>query len=163
MQRHRQVAAAPQRRASETWDAISELVVATLDRSPHIVASDVAAAMDAASTVGRVLVAGGHLDIHALVVVAEPVYLNIKTVSGIAATSLDEDLGPVPGGATSSEWTIHLPTPDPVGDAVRSAVSGVSHLSADEPPGESTSKSSTAEQAGALNLAALAQRAQERK
>ena len=49
MQRHRQVAAAPQRRASETWDAISELVVATLDRSPHIVASDITAAMDAAS------------------------------------------------------------------------------------------------------------------
>ena len=51
------------------------------------------------------LVAGGHLDKHALVVVADPVYLNITTVSGIAATNLDEDLGPVPGGATSTEWT----------------------------------------------------------
>jgi hypothetical protein len=162
MQRHRQVAAAPQRRASETWDAISELIVATLDRSPHIVAGDVATAMEAASTVGRALVAGGHLDKHALVVVADPVYLNITTVSGIAATNLDEDLGPVPGGAMSTEWTIHLPTPEPVGDAVRSAVAGVSHLSAEEPPGESTAKAAASERASVLNLDALAQRARER-
>ncbi len=163
MQRHRQVAAAPQRRASETWNAIAELVVATLDRSPHIAASDVSAAMEAVGSVGRVLVAGGHLDKYALVVVADPVYLNITTTSGVAATNLNEDLGPVPGGATSTEWTIHLPTPDPLGDAVRSAVSGVSHVSADDPPGESMSKSSPAEQANVLNLAALAQRAQERE
>ena len=129
MQRHRQVAAAPQRRASETWDAIGQLVTNTLDRSPHITSDDVASAMEHASTVGRALVAAGHLDKHAIVVVADPVYLNITTVSGSAATNLDEDLGPVPGGATASEWMIYLPTPDPVGDVVRSAVVGSSHLS----------------------------------
>lgn len=163
MQRHRQVAAAPQRRASETWDAIGQLIGATLDRSPHITASDVAATMEHASTVGRALVAAGHLDKHAVVVVADPIYLNITTVSGVAASTLDEDLGPVPGGATATDWTIYLPTPDPLSESVRAAVAGVSHLSAEEPPGESTSKAAASEQVSVLNLDALAQRAQERR
>jgi hypothetical protein len=97
------------------------------------------------------------------VVVADPVYLNITTVSGVAATTLDEDLGPVPGGATATDWTIYLPTPDPLAESVRAAISGVSHLSAEEPPSESTSKSAASEQVGVLNLDALAQRAQERR
>jgi len=163
MQRHRQVAAAPQRRASETWEAIGQLISATLERSPHITPSDVAAAMQHASTVGRALVAAGHLDKHAVVVVADPIYLKITTVSGMAATTLDEDLGPVAGGATATEWMIYLPTPDPVGESVRAAVSGLSHLSAEEPPGESTSKSAASERASVLNLDALAQRAEERR
>jgi hypothetical protein len=163
MQRHRQVAAAPKRRASDTWDAIAELVGATLDRSPHIAASDVAAEMESASAIGRALVAAGHLDKYAIVVVADPIYLNITTVSGSAATDLEEDLGPVPGGATATGWTVFLPTPDPVGDAVRTGVAGLPHFSADEPPGETMTKSASSEEANVLNLDALAQRAQERK
>jgi len=163
MQRHRQVAAAPQRRASETWEAIGQLISATLDRSPHILASDVDQAMEHASTVGRALVAAGHLDKHAVVVVADPIYLSITTVSGMAATTLDEDLGPVPGGATATDWTIYLPAPEPVTESVRAAVSGASHLSAEEPPGESTSKSAASDHENVLNLDALAQRAQERR
>lgn len=163
MQRHRQVAAAPQRRASETWEAVGRLISATLERSPHIAASDVSAALEHASTVGRALVAAGHLDKHAIVVVAEPIYLNITTVSGMAATTLDEDLGPVPGGATATDWTIYLPTPEPVAEAVCAAVSGASHLSAGEPPVESISKSAASDPQSVLNLDALAQRAQERR
>lgn len=166
MQRHRQVAAAPNRRASETWDAIGQLISVTLERSPHITASDVAATMDQASTVGRALVAAGHIDKHPVVVVADPVYLTIRTVSGVAATTFDEDLGPVPGGATATDWTIYLPTPDPLAESVRAAVAGVSHLSAEEPPGESVSKSAASaasEQVSVLNLDALSRRAQERR
>lgn len=163
MQRHRQVAAAPERTTSDTWEAIAKLLAATLDRSPNIDVGDVTAAMDAASGVGRALVAGGHLEKHAVVLVADPVYLNITTVSGKAATSLDEDLSPVPGGATATDWTIYLPTPDPVGDTVRSAIKGVAHLSADEPPAESVTKSAMSEGASVLNLDALAQRAREQK
>lgn len=163
MQRHRQVAAAPQRRASETWEAIGKLIGATLDRSPHISVDDVFSTMEHASSVGRALVAAGHLDKHALVVVADPIYLNITTVSGVAATTLDEDLGPVPGGATATDWMIYLPTPEPVAEAVRAAASGASHLSAEEPPDESASKAAAPVRASVLNLDALAQRAQERR
>ena len=163
MQRYRQVAAAPKRTASDTWDAITQLVVATLERSPNIAGSDVVAAMSAATPVGRMLVAGGHLDKYAVVVIADPVYLTITTVSGPEAVVLDEDTGPVPGGSTATEWTIYLPTPDPLGDIVRSAIVSSTHLNADEPPAESVTKSSKSEDESALNLDALAQRAQERK
>lgn len=163
MQRHRQVAATPLRQASETWDAISQLIVDTLDRSPQIERDDVKAAVDAAATVGRALIAAGHLDKHALVLVAEPVYLNITTVSGTAALALDENLGPVPGGATASDWMIHLPTPDPVADVVTQAAIGNPHLSADKPPSGSAAGSAKAASDGALNLEALAQRARENR
>jgi len=163
MQRHRQVAAAPHRKASETWEAIEKLVTSTLERSPRITGKDVAAALKAASPVGIMLVAGGHLDKHPVVVVADPVYLTISTVSGDAALSLDEDLGPVPGGTTVTEWTVYLPTPDPVGDAVRSAITGAAHLSADEPPGESTTKAARLSEGSVLDLDALANRARESK
>jgi len=161
MQRHRQVAAAPERKASETWEAIGQLVVATLERSPHITRSDVAAAMRAAGPVGVMLVAGGHLETHPLVIVADPVYLSVTTVSGGAAMRLDEDLGPVPGGAAARDWTIYVPTPDPVGGAVRAALGGSPHLSSAAPPAESVAKSEKAAGASVLNLDALAKRARE--
>jgi len=82
MQRHRQVAAAPQRGHLITWDAIAELVVATLDRSPHIVASDVTAAMEAAKQRRKSARCRWAPGKYALVVVADPVYLNITTVYG---------------------------------------------------------------------------------
>lgn len=163
MQRHRQVAAAPERRATEAWDAIGRLVAATLERSPSISRDEVITTMGSAAGVGAMLVAGGHLDTHPVVVVADPVYLSITTLSGTAATKLDEDLGPVPGGAIADEWTIYLPTPEPVGDAVRAAVAGLPHLSADEPPSESATKSARSSIASPLNLNALAQRGQERQ
>lgn len=162
MQRYRQVAAAPSRKASETWEVIGQLVVSTLEKSPHISGSDVAAVMEIASSAGRMLVAGGHLEKNAIVVVADPVYLNITTVSGVAATKLEEDLTPIPGGTTAREWTIYLPTPDPIGNAVRSAITGSSHLSTEEPPDESTTKSASSENESVLNLDALARREWER-
>lgn len=160
MQRHRQVAAAPERKASDTWEAIARLLGGTLERSPHISVSDVYTAMDKSSGVGRALIAGGHLEKHSIVLVADPIHLSINTVSGVAASNLDEDLGPVPGGATATDWMIHLPTPDPIGDTVRSAIKGVAHLSA-EPPAESSTKSATSEAESVLNLDALARRAEE--
>jgi hypothetical protein len=161
MQRHRQVAAAPVRRASETWETIGQLIVDTLDRSPHIERSAIEAAVEAASTVGRALVAAGHLDEYPVVVVADPLYLDITTVSGGPASTLEENLGPVPGGATSTDWMIYLPTPDPVADAVRAAVAAHSHLSAEEPPADSGTYLAKVETESVLNLAALADRARE--
>jgi|GEM_PF-3251484 len=161
MHRYRRVAAAPSRRASDTWDVIGQLVISTLEKSPHISGSDVSAAMEIASAAGRMLVAGGHLEKHAIVVVADPVYLSITTVSGVMATNLEEDLTPVPGGTTAREWTIYVPTPDPIGDAVRLAIMGSSHLSAEEPPNESTTKLASSENESVLNLDAITRRERE--
>jgi len=134
MRRHRQVAASPERPASETWDVIAQLISATLERSPSISASDVLAAIEAAAPVGRLLIAGGHLDRHPVVLVADSVYLSISTVSGTAAASVDENMNPVPGGATAQKWKIHLPTPEPLGHLVREAANKSPYLTVEPAP-----------------------------
>jgi hypothetical protein len=157
MQRHRQVAAAPERPASETWDVIAKLVVDTLERSPKIEAKDVASVMQAAAPAGRMLIAGGHLDRCPMVVVAEPVHVSITTVSGTDATTLEENLEAVPGGATAVDWMIYLPTPDPLGKTVRSIAVACAHLSADDPPLESEPTKSSVS-ANLVDLDAFAKR-----
>jgi hypothetical protein len=161
MQRHRKIAAAPERPASQAWATISQLVVDTLDRSPSISAAEVDTAMAVAAPAGMMLIAGGHLDRHPLVVVADPVHLSITTVSGVAASALEENLAAVPGGASATAWTVHLPTPAPVGDAVRTVVAGQAHLSADEPAADMGSRQALAEE-GVINLDALADRQADR-
>ena len=156
MQRLRQIGAAPRRSASEAWSVISALVVETLERSPVITADDVAAAMDCAAPAGRMLIAGGHLDRHAVVVAADPVDLSITTVSGTAALTLEENLAPVPGGATATDWMVYLPAPEPLAAVVRSAVAGAAHLRAGDPAGAAVKAATRTAGAGLVDLQALA-------
>jgi hypothetical protein len=133
MLRHRDIAAAPRRSATATWQTITDLVADTLNRSPHIDRADVESVMTTAARVGLPLVAGGHLNQHPLTLVADPVYCTISTVSGTAALSLEENLNPVPGGVQATEFTLHLPTPDPLEELVRATAERSPHLSADPP------------------------------
>jgi hypothetical protein len=159
MQRHRQIGAAPRRSASETWSVISTLVVETLERSPEIAAGDVAAAMDCAAPAGRMLIAGGHLDQHAVIVAANPVDLSITTVSGTAALILEEDLAPVPGGATATNWMVYLPAPEPLADVVRRATAGSTYLRAGDPATRAAVKTAPPTVGdGLVDLDALARR-----
>jgi hypothetical protein len=159
MQRHRQIGTAPRRSASETWSVISALVVETLERSPEIAAGDVAAAMDCAAPAGRMLIAGGHLDRHAVVVAADPVDLSIITVSGAAALTLEENLGPVPGGASATNWMVYLPAPEPLAAAVRRAIAGSTYLRAGDPAARAAVKTAgPTAGAGLVDLEALARR-----
>jgi hypothetical protein len=160
MLRHRQIAAAPERQASATWDVITKLVCDTLERSPDIGRSDVEAAMAAAAPAGVMLIAAGHLDRHAVVIVAPPLHLSITTVSGTAASTVEENLGPVPGGASADDWVIHLPTPDPLGDVVRSVAKGSARLST-EPPPDDAAKSDSQVEGDLIDLEALAKRGPE--
>jgi hypothetical protein len=162
LKRHRDIAAAPLRGASATWQVIAQLIADSLERSNVIDRSDVEAAMAAAAPVGRHLVAGGHLDRMPLTVVAAPIYCTIGTVSGTAALSLEENLDPVPGGATATEFVVYLPTPTPIARMVEETATGSPHLSAAAPPDDgddartTTAKSDAS--AGLLNLEALARR-----
>lgn len=133
MKRSRVVAAAPSRSASATWAEIEELVRSTLAASATIDENSVAAGMSAARGVGRLLVAGGHLDTYPLVLVAPPVHLSISTVSGPRALEQEVVAG-VPGGSTATEWTLYLPTPEPLGAAVQAATNAHANLSAAEAP-----------------------------
>jgi hypothetical protein len=138
LRRHRDIAAAPSRSATATWQAITDLIVNTLDRSPHIDRSEVESVMATAATVGRPLVAGGHLDQHLLTLLADPVHCAIRTISGAAALSFEENLDPIPGGGQATDFTLHLPTPDPLEGLVRATAERSPHLSADPPPDPAT-------------------------
>lgn len=134
MRRHRQIAAAPARSASEAWATLAVLIANTLERSPDIARADVEATLARASGVGRMLVAGGHLERKPLTVTAGGLVLEIVTVSADKALSLEENLNPVPGAATASDWRIYLPAASPLAALVAEVAEGDPHLSADEPP-----------------------------
>jgi hypothetical protein len=158
MQRSRQIGAAPRRLAPDAWDVIAALIVDTLERSPEINAADVAAVLTIVAPVGIMLIAGGHLDRQPLVVVADPVHLSITTVSGSGASTLEENLSPVPGGASATGWTLHLPVPDHLREAAKPIVDADIHLSVDPAPTETRSAVTSA--GPSVDLDALARRFQ---
>lgn len=143
MQRHREIAASPKRTTAETWEAIGSLVGDTLERSPSIDRAGVDAALKTIDQLGRTLVSAGHLEDHPLTVVAGDLWLEITTVSGSPALTLEENLNPVPGGATATDWTLHVPQVEPMAKLVRAIVNGQDHLSASEPVAPMTTAKAT--------------------
>ncbi len=160
MQRRREIACSPQRNAREAWQVIAELVAVTLERSPSIDRSAVEAAMETVGGVGRMLIAGGHLESAPITVVAGQLWLEIVTVSGDRALTIEENLNPVPGAATADDWKVHLPAEGPLAKLIKDASKKDDHLSADEPVVPTTSEGQ--QTVGALNEAALASWAKEK-
>ena len=138
MPRHRALAASPARTASGCWNAVADLIAATLGRSSIIDQADVAATLTAITPAGRALIAGGHLDRDPITVVAEPLRLTIGTISGESSLAAigDENLNPAPGAATASEWIVYLPIPAGVASLVEEVASGVPHVATGAPPAE---------------------------
>ena len=143
MRRRRELAAAPRRTTSETWETLAGVIRETLTCSASVDRAEVDTALTAARPAGLALIAAGHLDSHPLVLVGPPVHLSITTVSGDGALGLEENLK-VPGGTSIEEWTLHLPTPDPVGASVRAAAAAHARLSSEEPPADVEESTSTA-------------------
>ncbi len=133
MQRHRTIAASPKRTAAEVWNTVSELVGDTLQRSSSIERADVDSELEHLDQVARMLISAGHLEKDPLVLVAGELWLEITTVSGGPALTLEENLNPVPSGAGATDWTLFVPQVEPMTKLVRSSVKGHAHLSADEP------------------------------
>lgn len=161
MKRLRKVAAAPERTAGEAWTTITELLADTLERSEEIERAEVERAMQAAGGIGRQLVSGGHLQKNPLVLVASEMRLDIEVLSGNAAVGLEENLNPVPGGGSASQWTLYLPPVEPLAKLVRAAAKEDEHLSAEEPKAQAEGTSSS--KSAAFDDAALAAWAGERK
>ena len=162
MKRHRKIAAAPERTATECWATIAELIADSVNRSKHVSDIEVADSLEAASGIGRLLVGGGHLDKNALTVVAADLHLSLTTVSGDAALSLEENLNPVAGAANAGDWTIYLPAPAPLTTAVETVAAENVHLSSEDPP-SATAKARETSQVGLLNQDALAAWARSRQ
>lgn len=158
MLRRRDIAASPVRPADEAWIVIVELIADTLDRSAAIERADVLDAFGVAGVIGPRLVAARHLEKSPVVLVADPVHLSVYTVSGVEAISIEENLGPVPGGSSASTWRVHLPSPEPLNADITAAIAGSDHLTTETPPSAAVKSTASAE---LLDLDALARRLSE--
>lgn len=159
MQRRRTIAASPRRTAAEVWKTICSLIGDTLERSSSIDRDHVDTALAPLDQLARMLISAGHLEKHPLVLVADELWLEISTASGAEALTMDENLNPVPGGGTATDWTLHVPQVEPMAKLVRAAATGQTHLSADEPV-EKTQTSASA--AAGVDIEALSAWAWER-
>lgn len=146
MARHRDIAASPVRTAAEAWAIIRELIAITLDRSDEIDGDDVRRALDGAAPAGTALVAAGYTGTADITVVAAPLHLTIRTVSGTDAFKAEEDenLNAVPGAATAQDWMVYLPSPAGLAALVEDVAAGSAHLSADPPPSDASDAKSSA-------------------
>lgn len=160
MQRHREIAASPQRTTADTWAAIRALVLDTLDQSSSIGRTEAAQALEPLEQVGRMLIAGGHLERHPLTLVAAETFLEITTVSGTRALTLEENLRPVPGAAGTADWTLYVPRAEPMAKLVRAAIKDCDHLSADAPVARVPTSTASGRE---VDLDALAEWARERR
>lgn len=153
MTRTRLIAASPVRTAGATWEAITELVARSLDRSSSNTAGDVRQVLERLSGAGVALVAGGYLNRDPVTIVASPLRLQVQTVSGEEAFSAleEENPNPVPGAATAESWRIYLPRPSGLAALVDEAVDGVAEASTDDPPRDAESAATAA----ALDLSRL--------
>lgn len=158
MLRTRIIGAAPRRGPLETWEIISSLVADTLDQSDAIDGPSVLAVLSAADKAGLPLVAGGHLEKHPIVLVAPPVHLSIFTLSGDEALSFDENLSPVPGGASSKTWKVHLPSVDPLVSVVSDAVKESEFLTDSPLPDSVDERSAMTASRSVIDRDALAKR-----
>lgn len=135
MERHRTIAASPVRSAFEAWEVVTDLIAETLERSPAVPAGSVEAELAALNGLGPALIAGGHLESKGLVLCDAGLHVTITVVTADAALGVEENLNPVPGGASATDgWTLYIPLPGALNASVEATAKRSSHLSVETPP-----------------------------
>ena len=156
MERTRLIAAAPVRSASEAWQILSTLLADTLEQSSSVTTGSVATGLAPLKGLGPALVAGGHLESKGLVLVDHGLHLTIRVLTADAALDVEENLNPVPGGASATDgWTLYLPSAGPLDNAVKLAAKKSSHLSTNDPPATAPTEKSVSGSHGLIDLDAL--------
>ncbi|NCL78247.1 hypothetical protein AIIKEEIJ_06223 [Rhodococcus sp. YH1] len=130
MQRSRTIAGSPVRTAADAWSRVVQLLADTLERSSAVPEGSVAASLDKLQGIGSALAAGGYLDQVPLVLVDDGMYVSIRIVRGDNAFTVEENLDPIPGGASATNgWMLHIPSPDHLEGALESAAADNEHVS----------------------------------
>jgi hypothetical protein len=156
MERTRFIAAAPVRSASEAWRVVSTLLADTLERSSSVPTGSVGMELAPLKGIGPALIAGGHLESNGLVLVDTGLHLTIRVLTADAALDLEENLNPVPGGASATDgWTLYLPSAGPLDSAVEAAVKKSTHLTTDAPPASAPAEKSGGASRSLIDVNAL--------
>lgn len=160
MERTRKIAASPVRPANETWAVLTTLLADSLERSPHVPDASVSTALASLNGIAAALIANGHLASEPVVLVAGDLRLNVYAVRGDDAFSVEENLSPVPGGASAPDaWRLYVPSPFHLRETVDAACAAETHLVSGKPPAvtESASAGAAASRTYSIDPAALQQ------
>jgi hypothetical protein len=142
--RTRQIGASPRRPAGDAWQTGKDLIVATLERSSQIVTGTVAPALAPLDGVATALIAAGHLDSRPMALVDGDLHVDLQFINGDASFTVEENLAPIPGGATATtNWKVYVNPPTHLAAVVDAACAGSAHLVRGTAPAavESTSSS----------------------
>jgi hypothetical protein len=141
--RYRSIAGAPERSASEAatvlMDVVGETLAAAKGLDGEVIARELAQARQAV----RMLIAGKHLGDSPIILAADPLRVEITVVSGDGALALKENLGKVPGAATATDWTLHVPASAPIGSWIEEALHGLEHVTTEPAPTQVSGSSAT--------------------
>lgn len=156
MPRHRTIAATPVRSASEAWRVTVQLIADTLERSPDVAEGTVQAELAPLSGLGAALIGGGHLEASPLLLSDVSLDVEIRVVTSDAALTVEENLNPIPGGASAtSDWTLYIPAPAHLTEVVRGAVANLQHVSTEPPATTTTAAHAAAKRSDAIDLEAV--------
>jgi hypothetical protein len=134
---------------------VREMLAETLGAASALDQDAVVNQLDGAMVAVRTLIAGKHLGDTPLTLCSPPLRLEVTVVTGGRAIGLNELLGKVPGAATATDWTLHLPEPTPLTDWIREAIADFAHLTTDPPPVEKAAASEAALTGADIDIDAL--------
>lgn len=157
MHRNRTIAASPTRSGAAAWAVVTRLLADTLERSDAIPEASVEASLARMGGLAAALIAGGHFDATPLVLVDKGLHVSIRVVRGDQALSVQENLEPIPGGASATaEWVLHMSAPTHLAGALTAAAEGNSHVSTSPAPEyKENTQASVAGAASSINRDAL--------
>jgi hypothetical protein len=110
------------------------MVTETLTPASAVDDTQVASELDAALPAIRSLIAAKQLADDPIVLVADPLRLEIRVVSGPKALGMDEQLGKVVGAARATDWSLHVPAGAILASLVTRALAKLEHVTIDPAP-----------------------------
>jgi len=132
--RHRSIAGSPERTASAAASTVIDMLTETLSPATAIDADVVAAELNAAEPAIRTLIAAKELGEKPVVLLADPLRLEIRVVCGGKAIGMNEQLGKVAGAAQADGWCLHVPPGATLGSSVTDALAPLTHITTDPAP-----------------------------
>jgi hypothetical protein len=153
MKRERAIAGTPVRSGFDSWTALVDVIVASLESSSNIQAGSVAPELAHLDGLGPALAGGGYLESDPVALVADPLHVSFTIPTGAAAFEVADSESVIPGsGTAAAAWCLYLPKVATFAGALDEAVKGSAHLKVGPAP---ETKDEAVKSAAALDLDAL--------
>lgn len=136
---------------------LTALLAETLERSPAVAVGSVADALSPVAGVAASIAASATSAEPPFTLIAGSLDLDFHIVRGDDAFAVEENLEPVPGGASApDDWVLYVRPPNHLTDAVQDAIVGLDHLRVGEPqrsqPIEASAAAVTIDESALLRL-----------